>query len=180
MESTHALEDGTIQLDPKTGTAFKLNKGQRLTVIDVEGVQVADLLAFSQADSREVISGGRTLDYASRLFLTTGDPIYSNRSNIMLNIVEDTCKRHVGSDHPCGIASYLHRHHTGLPPDSVLQGHFSDHLWGQGSGARMFRKSRKCVEEVWYRRGSDRKVVYSIVRAFRELTNNSQQPSIVL
>ncbi|EGP86223.1 unnamed protein product [Zymoseptoria tritici ST99CH_3D7] len=101
MESTHALEDGTIQLDPKTGTAFKLNKGQRLTVIDVEGVQVADLLAFSQADSREVISGGRTLDYASRLFLTTGDPIYSNRSNIMLNIVEDTCKRHDFLLTPC-------------------------------------------------------------------------------
>lgn len=101
MESTHTLEDGTIELKPCTGTAFRLNKGQRLTVIDPKGVQVADLVAYNSHDTREVISNGRTLDYASRLFLTTGDPIYSNRSRVMLKIVEDTCKRHDFLLTPC-------------------------------------------------------------------------------
>ena len=32
-------------IPPRSGTAFRLEKGQVLTVTDVEGVQVADLLA---------------------------------------------------------------------------------------------------------------------------------------
>ena len=86
---------------PRSGTGFTLNKGQRLTVIDPQGEQVADLVAFDLADKREVISSGRSLDYASKLYLTTGDPIYSNRSNVMLRIVEDTVGRHDFLLTPC-------------------------------------------------------------------------------
>jgi uncharacterized protein YcgI (DUF1989 family) len=81
--------------------AFRLNKGQRLRVIDPQGEQVSDLLAFNAQDTAEVISSGRTLDYASKLFLTTGDPLYSNRSNIMLRILEDTVGRHDFLLTPC-------------------------------------------------------------------------------
>lgn len=91
----------TIEIPPRSGTAFQLKKGQRLTVIDPQGVQVSDLLAFNAHDVRECISNGRTLDYASRLYLTTGDPLYSNRSKIMLKIVEDTCGRHDFLLTPC-------------------------------------------------------------------------------
>ena len=91
----------TMEISPRTGTAFVLKKGQRLVVIDPQGVQVSDLLAFNEHDTREVISNGRTLDYASRLYLTTGDPLYSNRSNIMLKIVEDTVGRHDFLLTPC-------------------------------------------------------------------------------
>lgn len=92
----------TVQtIEPRSGTGFTLNKGQRLTVIDPQGEQVADLVAFNLADRREVISSGRSLDYASKLYLTTGDPIYSNRSNVMLRIVEDTVGRHDFLLTPC-------------------------------------------------------------------------------
>ena len=92
----------TIQtIAPRSGAGFTLNKGQRLTVIDPQGEQVADLVAFDLADKREVISSGRSLDYASKLYLTTGDPIYSNRSNVMLRIVEDTVGRHDFLLTPC-------------------------------------------------------------------------------
>jgi uncharacterized protein len=89
------------RLEPRSGTAFILAKGQTLTVVDVLGEQVADLVAFSKADTREAISSGRSLDYASKIFLTTGDPIYSNRSNIFLRIVEDTVGRHDFLLTPC-------------------------------------------------------------------------------
>ncbi len=88
-------------IPPRSGTAFTLDRGQRLTVIDPQGEQVADLLAFSRADPDEVISSGRTLDYLSRIYLTTPDPIYSNRSNILLRIVEDTVGRHDFLLTPC-------------------------------------------------------------------------------
>jgi uncharacterized protein YcgI (DUF1989 family) len=89
------------RIEPRSGTAFTLAKGQTLTVVDPYGEQVADLVAFSKSDTREVISSGRSLDYASKLFLTTGDPIYSNRSNILLRIVEDTVGRHDFLLTPC-------------------------------------------------------------------------------
>jgi uncharacterized protein YcgI (DUF1989 family) len=62
---------------------------------------VSDLLAFNAHDIGEVISSGRTLDYASKLYLTTGDPLYSNRSNVMLRILEDKVGRHDFLLTPC-------------------------------------------------------------------------------
>ena len=89
------------EIAPRSGVAFTLDQGQRLTVIDPMGEQVADLLAFHRGDVGEVISSGRTLDYASKIFLTTGDKLYSNRSNVMLDIVSDDVGRHDFLLTPC-------------------------------------------------------------------------------
>ena len=91
----------TLEIAPRSGVAFRLDAGQRLRVIDPKGEQVSDMLAFNAADVAEVISSGRSLDYASKLYLTTGDPLYSNRSNVMLRIVEDTVGRHDFLLTPC-------------------------------------------------------------------------------
>jgi len=89
------------EIAPRSGAAFRLAKGQRLKVIDPQGEQVSDLVAFNAEDTGEVISSGRSLDYASKIYLTTGDTIYSNRSNVMLRIVEDTVGRHDFLLTPC-------------------------------------------------------------------------------
>jgi uncharacterized protein YcgI (DUF1989 family) len=89
------------EIPPRSGVAFRLTKGQRLRVIDPRGEQVSDLLAFNADDAGEVISSGRSLDYAGKIYLTTGDPIYSNRSNVMLRIMEDTVGRHDFLLTPC-------------------------------------------------------------------------------
>ena len=96
-----ATEGRRIEIPARHGAAFRLNRGQRLRVIDPQGEQVSDMLAFNAHDTNEVISSGRSLDYASKLFLTTGDPLYSNRSNIMLKIIEDTVGRHDFLLTPC-------------------------------------------------------------------------------
>ncbi|MFZ8281189.1 DUF1989 domain-containing protein, partial [Staphylococcus aureus] len=83
-----------IEIPERSGTAFRLAKGDTLTVIDPRGRQVADLLAFNASDLDEVISSGRTLDYAETIYLTTGHTLYSNRSQPMLEIVADTVGRH--------------------------------------------------------------------------------------
>ena len=92
----------------RSGTAFKLAAGQVLTVIDPRGMQVADLLAFTDGDLDEVISSGRTLDYAEKIYLTTGDKLYSNRSRVMLTIVEDTVGRHDFLLTPCSVDTFVH------------------------------------------------------------------------
>ncbi len=94
------------EISPRSGTAFTLDKGQRLTVIDPLGEQVADMVAFDRADVREAISSGRSLDYASKLFLTTGDPLYSNRSRVMMRIVHDDVGRHDFLLTPCSADTF--------------------------------------------------------------------------
>jgi len=88
-------------IPPRSGVAFELRRGQRLRVVDPEGEQVADLLAYNREDIGEVISSGRSLDYASSIFLSTGDALYSNRSRVMLRIVEDEVGRHDFLLTPC-------------------------------------------------------------------------------
>jgi uncharacterized protein len=90
-----------IEIGARSGVGFILRSGQQLTVIDPCGRQVSDLVAYSVADKCEVISSGRTLDYASKLFLSTGDILYSNRSNSMLKIVHDDVGRHDFLLTPC-------------------------------------------------------------------------------
>lgn len=89
------------EIPPKGGVAFELAEGQHLTVIDPRGEQVSDLLAFSREDIREVVSSGRSLDYANTLYLTKGHALYSNRSRVMLEIVEDDVGRHDFTLTPC-------------------------------------------------------------------------------
>ena len=92
----------------RSGTGFRLAKGERLVVIDPRGEQVADLLAFDAEDPDEVISSGRTLDYAETIYLTTGHKLYSNRSRIMLEIVADTVGRHDFLLTPCSVDTFTH------------------------------------------------------------------------
>lgn len=91
----------TEVIEPQSGVAFVLKAGQTLTVIDPEGEQVGDLIAFGMHDTEEVLSSGRTLDYASKIYLSTGDLLYSNRSNVMLEIIEDDVGRHDFLLAPC-------------------------------------------------------------------------------
>ena len=98
----------TNRIPPRSGTAFRLTAGQRLEVIDPMGVQVSDLLAFNAEDVGEVISAGRTFDYAETIYLTTGHSLYSNRSRPLLEIVADTVGRHDFLLTPCSIDTFRH------------------------------------------------------------------------
>jgi uncharacterized protein YcgI (DUF1989 family) len=88
-------------LEPQTGIGFLLGRGQLLKVIDPQGEQVSDLIAFAREDSSEWLSSGRTIDYANTIYLTAGHTLYSNRSRPMLSIVEDTVGRHDFLLTPC-------------------------------------------------------------------------------
>lgn len=112
----------TTRIPPRSGTAFELAKGRRLTVIDPEGVQVSDLLAFSRADLREVISNGRTFDYEETIRLGRGNRLWSNRSNPMLAIEEDSVGCHDFLLTPCSRATFEHFY----PDKTVHRGCFGN------------------------------------------------------
>jgi uncharacterized protein YcgI (DUF1989 family) len=89
------------RIEPQSGTAFALNAGDTLYVIDPLGEQVSDLVAFSREDSREWLSSGRSLDYNNTIYFTTGHMLFSNRSMPMLTITGDTVGRHDFLYTPC-------------------------------------------------------------------------------
>ena len=90
-----------IHLEPQTGGALTIARGELLRIIDPRGEQVSDLISFARDHTREWLSSGRTIDYANTVYLTTGHTLYSNRSRAMWTIVEDTVGRHDFLLTPC-------------------------------------------------------------------------------
>ncbi|ALD22213.1 DUF1989 domain-containing protein [Hymenobacter sp. DG25A] len=93
-------------IPPRSGVSFLLKKGQRLKVVDIEGEQVSDFVCYNLADKEEYLSSGRTIDYAETILLTKGHPFYSNRSNVMFDLVEDTVGRHDFLLTPCSADTF--------------------------------------------------------------------------
>lgn len=103
---------GIVEIAPRSGTAFRLEAGELLTVVDPKGEQVSDLVAFAAQDMREVLSNGRTFDYEETIRLTKGNRIWSNRSRPMLEIVADSVGQHDFLLTPCSEATFRHFYPT--------------------------------------------------------------------
>ena len=138
---------GTHRIAERSGTAFRLGKGCRLVVIDPFGQQVADLVAFDAEDTQEVISSGRTLDYAEKIYLSTGDRLYSNRSRVMLDIVEDSVGRHDFLLTPCSVDTFRH-FYPDQPPHRGCFGNLAAALEPFGIGADQIPTAFNCFMNV--------------------------------
>ena len=103
-------------LPPQTGAAFVLPQGHRLTVIDLEGTQVSDVVLFSAADPREKLSSGKTLDFEESILISEGDHLWSNRSRRLARIDEDTNGRNDFLLAPCSPETFR-----------IMYGHEGDH-----------------------------------------------------
>lgn len=88
-------------IERQSGAAFKLKKGQLLKVVDPLGEQVSDMVIFNAEDVREKISSGKTLDFEESILITKGNYLWSNRSNKMMEILEDTNGRNDFLLAPC-------------------------------------------------------------------------------
>jgi len=94
------------QLIPAAGGAgLYLKRGERLRIIDPQGGQSGDLVAFSQ-DGCQRLSNGRTFDYNGKIYLSTDDVLWSDRSEPMLTIVADDVGRHDFLYSPCSLEMY--------------------------------------------------------------------------
>ena len=87
------------------GAGLRLERGQQLRVIDPEGGQSGDLIAYA-ADGSENFSNGRTFDYGGTIYVSTGSVLWSDRSNPMLTIVADDVGRHDMLYAPCSLEMF--------------------------------------------------------------------------
>lgn len=69
---------------------LKLEAGESVRVVNIEGSQVVDLWAFSQPGISEFISTEHTRSCLQKLIPGVGDSLYSNQRRPMLTITEDT------------------------------------------------------------------------------------------
>ena len=124
-------------ISPRSGTSIILKKGQRLRVEDIEGEQVSDFVCFNKNDVAEYLSSGRTIDYAETIFLTKGHPFYSNRSNVMFEIVEDTVGRHDFLLTPCSADTFR-----------IIYGHTNPHRGCQGNLVEALKDYGITVDDI--------------------------------
>jgi uncharacterized protein len=75
-------------LVPKnSGATFEMRTGQRLRIA---GKSIVDFVAFNLHDLNERFDQARTKTNQVKIFISTGDTLFSKRNNPMLTIVGDT------------------------------------------------------------------------------------------
>lgn len=72
----------------------RVNAGQTVRILDLEGNQAADTLFYKADDPAERYSAVDTIREQGSLYLSTGSKLLSNEGKVLLEIVADTCGRH--------------------------------------------------------------------------------------
>ncbi|MEC8444290.1 MAG: urea amidolyase associated protein UAAP2 [Pseudomonadota bacterium] len=72
----------------------RINAGQTIRILDLEGNQAADTLFYNADDVAERYSAMDTIRAQGNVYLTAGTTLMSNENRPMLDIVADTCGRH--------------------------------------------------------------------------------------
>ena len=88
-------------ISKQSGVGFILKKGEYLKVSGPKGQQVSDMVLFNHNDRREKISSGKTLDFEESILISKDNFLWSNRSNKMMKIIEDTNGRNDFLLAPC-------------------------------------------------------------------------------
>ncbi len=122
---------------PRSGVSFILKMGECLKVVDIEGEQVSDFICYNLNDTSEYLSSGRTIDYAETIFLTKGHLFYSNRSNVMFEMVEDTVGRHDFLLTPCSKDTFR-----------IIYGHTSPHCGCLGNLATVLKEYNITEDQI--------------------------------
>ena len=107
-------------INKQSAQAFTIKKGDILTVIDPLGQQVSDMVVFNSLDHNEKLSSGKSLDFEASILLTTGNYLWSNRSNKMMKIIEDTNGRNDFLLAPCSQETFtIMYNHKGEHPSCL-------------------------------------------------------------
>lgn len=82
------------QIKPGEAEAVEIDTGQLLQIVDVQGRQVADFVAFNRDDPAESLSPAATRSGNKSIMLQVGMKLYSNKRQPMFTIIADDVGRH--------------------------------------------------------------------------------------
>ena len=88
------------------GGAWEAGAGELITVVDVEGEQTGDFVAFVAADPTEWLSPVHCREALRSIFVREGDVLVSNRRRAVLEIVRDEVGVHDATIPACDPTRY--------------------------------------------------------------------------
>jgi urea carboxylase-associated protein 1 len=99
---------------PRAPWSRILTRGQVLTIVDLDGNQAVDFLAYDAHDTSRAYSAQATLQAQETIFLTTGSVLRDNEYDPLLTVVADGVGRHDTLGGACSKESNTLRygHHT--------------------------------------------------------------------
>lgn len=130
-------EEFTVQRG--TGVAYELREGEIVQIIDIEGQQCSDFMAFRsdglQSGQEWMIDSTATRSMVRRSYPEPGlfDKFYDREMRPMLNVVQDTCGRHDTFGLACTARGYEER---GFPGHVNCSDNMSNALARYGVGRR--------------------------------------------
>jgi uncharacterized protein YcgI (DUF1989 family) len=119
-------------IPPMSAYAFEVARGDMLRVVDVDGEQVADLVAFNAADLAEHFSQGFTRVNNDKAGVVVGDHLYSNLNNPVFTVACDTVGVHDMLFPPC--SAFLYTHVFGVDRKTGCREHLARVLEPYGIG----------------------------------------------
>lgn len=113
-----------VVIPAREGRGVRIAAGQVLDLIDVEGCQVADLVAYDAANPQEYLSPAHTVAVNTSIGLEVGDAVVSNHRNPLLTVLRDDVGKHDLVVPCCDAERYAYSY--GLPDhrsclDNLLQ-----------------------------------------------------------
>ncbi len=81
-------------IQEKTGHGFRVNNGDLVKVIDVEGQQIADFVAYNSENFEERLDSVVTRDTIQSTDIKINSSLYSNLYRPMLTLLKDTVQKH--------------------------------------------------------------------------------------
>jgi urea carboxylase-associated protein 1 len=99
---------------PRAPWSRVLHAGEVLTIVDLDGNQAVDFLAYDAHDTSRAYSAQSTLQAQDSVFLTTGSVLRDNEYDPLLTVVADQVGRHDTLGGACSKESNTLRygHHT--------------------------------------------------------------------
>jgi uncharacterized protein len=82
------------QIEPGGRFSARLERGDTLRIIDLEGQQAVDFLAYAAELPVDRYNAANTMKINGSIYLGKGTKLYSDRAQVLLTIVDDTVGRH--------------------------------------------------------------------------------------
>ena len=111
-----AVEDTVV---PARGSwSRRIDKGQVLRIVDLEGRQAVDFLCYNAHDTEDRYAAADTMKInPAGIFLSTGSVLYSVGLTPLFTIVADTCGKHDTIGGCCSAALNAFRYRVGYQPN---------------------------------------------------------------
>ena len=93
-------------LPARASWSRRIDKGERLRIVDLEGKQAVDFLCYNAHDYADRYAAADTMKInPGGIFLSTGTVLYSVGLTPLFTIIADTCGRHDTIGNHCAVGN---------------------------------------------------------------------------